>query len=112
MQIEIEDVNDNIPTFDNQDDNGYIIGTVDENKEAGGDVVTILKANDSDITPAFKTVPYAGYNHRQSVILVKMSVITIMLSQKLHIIWGAAVIGYLGEFTDQNVGNLSPSWLP
>jgi len=56
IDIELMDVNDNIPVFENIDNNGYIIGSVDENSTVINTRVVELKANDSDITPAFKTV--------------------------------------------------------
>lgn len=57
IDIELIDVNDNIPVFENIDDNGYIIGSVDENTtDIINTQVVTLQANDSDITPAFKTV--------------------------------------------------------
>lgn len=59
IDIELIDVNDNIPVFENIDDNGYIIGSVDENTTVINTEVVTLKANDSDITPAYKTVSSA-----------------------------------------------------
>lgn len=56
VPIELMDVNDNIPTFENTDDNGYIIGSVIESTPVNGALVVTLTANDSDITPAYKTV--------------------------------------------------------
>ena len=49
-------MNDNIPVFENIDDNGYVIGSVDENTTVINTEVVTVKAYDSDITPAFKTV--------------------------------------------------------
>ena len=42
--------------FENIDDNGYVIGSVDENTTVINTEVGTVKAYDSDITPAFKTV--------------------------------------------------------
>lgn len=56
INVELLDVNDNIPVFENIDDNGYILGSVDENSTVINTQVVILQANDSDITPEYKTV--------------------------------------------------------
>ena len=56
INVELIDVNDNIPVFENIDDNGYVIGSVDENTTVINTEVVTVKAYDSDITPAFKTV--------------------------------------------------------
>lgn len=56
INVELIDVNDNIPVFENTDDNGYVIGSVDENTTVINTEVVTVKAYDSDITPAFKTV--------------------------------------------------------
>ena len=42
--------------FENIDDNGYVIGSVDENTTVINTEVVTVKAYDSDITLAFKTV--------------------------------------------------------
>ena len=61
INVELIDVNDNIPVFENTDDNGYIFGSVDENTTVIGRQVARLKANDSDITPSYKTVSNVIY---------------------------------------------------
>lgn len=48
--------------FENTDENGYIIGSVDENTTVINTQVVVVKANDSDITPNFKTVSLYAFS--------------------------------------------------
>ncbi|XP_067928117.1 neural-cadherin-like [Watersipora subatra] len=66
VDIELTDVNDNIPVFENLDINGFITGSVTENSTVFNAEVCVVKANDSDITEEFKTKSYSLLNEGDS----------------------------------------------